>query len=310
MPLLMSPKGTAVTLAQLQAIPAPPATDSWHPVPHASVFTIVSRLLAAFNMKAIDTQHFLSENNQRYLGSITIETPHSDSEFGIVIQSSTNKSVPYRLYFGENIRMCSNGCLFGSNIQTIRRKHTIPQDQVDATLSALTLPILASFNTSLQAHLAQRNLFRSTPAPTGPALSHLLVEAVRQDLIPGEKILPTLAYFNDPASMTRPPSSQSEIEAPSEAGPSTPTTQPQDGSFYAPGSLFCLHSAFTATFRDRPSPFRLPERSAALTSLLSPYTLPSPATTVVAAPLPTVAPDPTPSPLLSDLDDSIRRALQ
>lgn len=276
MPSFLGRFGDAISESDLRQIPCPAPTSSWHPIPHHYVYSAIMSCVRSFNFQASSVSHFVTPSRCGYMALVDLSIPQADPShsYGLILQSSIDKSLPFRVFFGSSLRLCSNGMVLGTNIQAIRRKHTIPLAEVEQSLAEKVLPIFHRFSSDLQAFNRRLTTLRTTPAPTGPALSDTLIRAAREDIISGSQIMQVLSYFENPASMTTPlPTAATTSDAgtvlpdsPSEATATMPltTTDPALIETYRPGSVYCLQSAFSAAYRDRLSPFSLSDKLARL----------------------------------------------
>lgn len=278
MPLFLGNPGTPISESDLRKIEAPPATDSWHPIPHYLIAHCISNYLDSFRFSVSSVRHFVSCANHVYMGIYDLSIPQSPDhslDYGLIVQSSTNKSLPIKIIFGASLRLCSNGCVFGTNIQSIRRKHTIAQSEIESSLAEKVLPILHSFNADLRAFHARNTLLRSVDAPVGPHLSDTLIKAAQSDLIAPDQILRVLEYFNNPSLMTNPLPTEETLTEDNAPATEPVGTNDEALSVYAPGSLFCLQQAFSASYRSRLSPQSALDRLHRLSPFLSSF-LPNP----------------------------------
>jgi hypothetical protein len=278
MPLFLGNPGTPISERDLRKIEAPPATASWHPIPHYLIASCISRYLASFNFSVPSVRHYTSAADHVYMGIYDLNIPLSPDpalDYGLIVQSSTNKSLPIRITFGASLRLCSNGCVFGSNIQSIRRKHTIARDEIESSLAEKVLPILHSFTSDLRTFHARNTLLRTVDAPVGPHLSDTLIKAAQSDLIAPDQILRVLEYFNNPSLMTNPLPVEETLDEDNAPATEPLATDDEALSVYAPGSLFCLQQAFSASYRSRLSPQSALDRLHRLSPFLSSF-LPNP----------------------------------
>lgn len=268
MSILFGSHGTPVTPTDLAALPAPPSLGPrHHPVSHFTCLSLVRRYLAPCGLTPVsDGEHFLSESGASYIGAIpVVHTPTAslpalpNHTFSVVIRNSVNQSRALSVLFGLNLRLCSNGVVFGDVTSSVRRKHTIPSDDPTPVLSALLIPVLQSYETVLTRHFSWESSLRTCEVSPAQA-SDICVRAVRASVISSSDIIPVLDFFSSPSSML----------APSFSGDSSDAL-----SYYAPTSSFCLYNAFTARLRDVSSPLSLPSRCASLLPLLPSSPLPS-----------------------------------
>ncbi len=108
------------------AVPIPPATSSYTPLPHESLVTRVEKQLAVEGIVIKEERLALAKEGQRLFGLLHVRIPGSTmTEFGCVIgiRNSYDKSLPSGLCIGATVFVCDNLSFRGSEI-TYERRHT------------------------------------------------------------------------------------------------------------------------------------------------------------------------------------------
>lgn len=120
--------GAAATWAEVQATTTPPATRTWHPIPHAQFIRTVQDQLVAAGLEVRQEVHALACDGMRYFGMMEVVDPkaraNNGDEYGLVIgaRNSSDQRFPAALVFGDQVFVCDNLC-FNGEIK-IGRKHT------------------------------------------------------------------------------------------------------------------------------------------------------------------------------------------
>jgi hypothetical protein len=113
-----------ITREQLAIIPCPPATETWHPIPHIRLVEEVQRSLAASNMRIVNESYGVTEDNGRMFGLLEIANCQEMTDYAYVIgvRGSLNKSLSRGLAVGSSVFVCDN-LAFSSEI-VFHRKQT------------------------------------------------------------------------------------------------------------------------------------------------------------------------------------------
>lgn len=112
-----------VELDELNTIDAPPPTESWFPLRHATVFNRVADTLEASGYEIAKRQLALSADNHKFFGTLDLTTQIMDGiSLMIGIRNSTDRTMPIGFAAGERLFVCDNGA-FSSEV-VIARKHT------------------------------------------------------------------------------------------------------------------------------------------------------------------------------------------
>jgi hypothetical protein len=118
------------------AVPLPPATDSYMPLPHESLVTRIEKQLALEGATTREERLALAKEGQRMFGLIQVELPGSPDrpayaevsagrDYGCVLglRNSYDKSCSAGLCIGATVFVCDNLSFHGSQV-TFQRKHT------------------------------------------------------------------------------------------------------------------------------------------------------------------------------------------
>ncbi len=108
------------------AVPLPPATESYMPLPHESLVTRIEKQLALEGVEVRDQKLALAKEGQRLFGLMQVELPGSPGrDYGCVLglRNSYDKSFSAGLCIGATVFVCDNLSFHGSDI-TFQRKHT------------------------------------------------------------------------------------------------------------------------------------------------------------------------------------------
>lgn len=152
--LILHCGAAAVDREQLALVPTPALTDTWTPIPHASLLTQVERALGGSNFEVVSEAHGLSKDGARYFGLLqvarvahfiddesnpefvdeaSIQTTPEDYGYVIGVRNSHDKRFPAGLAVGSSVFVCDNLSFYGEI--SVARKHTV---FIERDLPALT----------------------------------------------------------------------------------------------------------------------------------------------------------------------------
>lgn len=108
----------------LANIPCPPATETWHPIPHIRLVQEVERALAAGNMRIVNESYGVTDDNARMFGLLQVANCVDTKDYAYVIgvRGSLDKTLSRGLAVGSSVFVCDN-LAFSSEI-VFHRKST------------------------------------------------------------------------------------------------------------------------------------------------------------------------------------------
>lgn len=100
----------AVDRDTLRNIPCPPATETWHPIPHIRMVDEVERALTASNMRIVNESFGVTEDNGRMFGLLQVANCVETVDYAYVIglRGSLDKSLARGLAVGSSVFVCDN----------------------------------------------------------------------------------------------------------------------------------------------------------------------------------------------------------
>jgi hypothetical protein len=118
--------GRDVLHCELAAIPAPPATETWFPIPHIEVLSAVQDTLIGGGFQINQVRLSLSGDDARFFGTLDLTHRVSDVAGGVTlavgVRNSIDKSFPIGFCCGTRVFVCDN-LAFTSEI-VVSKKHT------------------------------------------------------------------------------------------------------------------------------------------------------------------------------------------
>lgn len=108
---------------ELDSVPAPPSTRSWHPLRHGQVLATVQNTLVSNGYNVRSMKLGLSKDNQQFFGVIDLDHQLATGvTLAVGVRNSVNKTFPLGFVAGGKCIVCDNLC-FRSEL-LVKRKHT------------------------------------------------------------------------------------------------------------------------------------------------------------------------------------------
>ena len=135
MGLILHCGGVTTPYSDVEAVVTPAATNSHHPIPHATFIHEVKTQLSAGNFEVSEEAHSLAKDGMQYFGLMTVKPVNrmgdgggglfkDDKDGGLTVglRNSHDKAFSAGLVVGYKVNVCDN-LLFSGDIQ-VARKHT------------------------------------------------------------------------------------------------------------------------------------------------------------------------------------------
>lgn len=115
----------SITRQDLDAIPTPQATESWHPVSYGRLVAEVERSLAASNLHIVNQAYGVTLENARMFGLLHVANGTNPEDYAVVVgvRGSLDKSLSEGVAVGSSVFACDN-LAFSAEI-VIHRKNTL-----------------------------------------------------------------------------------------------------------------------------------------------------------------------------------------
>jgi len=123
--LMLHCGGQLKTREEVFAVPAPPATATYAPLPYESYLVRIAKQLAVEGIKITDERLALSKSGQRLFGLLALSMPEFvQTDYGCVLgfRTSYDRSFANGLCIGAAVFVCDNLSFRGE--VTFERKHT------------------------------------------------------------------------------------------------------------------------------------------------------------------------------------------
>lgn len=196
--LLLHRGGREVSEVELAAVPIPPATPTWTPIPHHELLSAVRREINASGLVIARQQLALSHSalgaeGDRFFGLLEIQSPNETYATTIGVRNSSDRSFPAGLCVGSRVFVCSN-LAFSAEV-VISRKHTrfIRRD-----LPRLITAAVGRLG-DLQDHQSRRIEAYQNTALGDPQLNDLAIRSLDAGVLAASKLPRLLAEYREPA---------------------------------------------------------------------------------------------------------------
>lgn len=225
----------ALSIADLQLVPTPNATDSYQPVAHADLVAIFREQLKASGRSIIKELHTTARFGQRYFGLFQIDMGKQGSSGTVVgLRNSHDKSFPAGIMAGNAPFVCDN--LIFHNEVVFGRRHTTNVFRDLPQVVSRAIGKLGDMWTSHETRVSRYNATELNDEQAGS----LILRGYRAGAIGKTQIADVLDQWEKPAH--------------------------ED---FAPRNLWSLHNAFTEVYKG--NLLALPKRSEALHSVFDPF---------------------------------------
>lgn len=126
---LLQTDAVDTALYKLMNAPVPPKTDTYTPIPHATIIKNTAETLNNYGFKVKQTRFRSSTDGLIGSGEYHLEYG-GDPEMGLMLawQNSYNKQVTFKYAIGAHVYVCANGMVAG-DLASYRRKHTGTADE-------------------------------------------------------------------------------------------------------------------------------------------------------------------------------------
>jgi hypothetical protein len=123
--LMLHCGGQLKSREEVFAVPTPPATATYVPLPYESLLTRIEKQLTVEGMVVKEEHLALSNNGQRFFGLLGLEMPgqaHGDYRCVLGLRNSHDRSMSTGVCVGASVFVCDNLSFNGE--VTFARKHT------------------------------------------------------------------------------------------------------------------------------------------------------------------------------------------
>jgi hypothetical protein len=192
--LLLHAGGWEATVSDLASVPVPEETGSYVPVPYARFVEEITLHLPRFGLKIVKTRYALARDGLQMFGVLTCGNglEHSDYALAVGLRNSYDRSLSVGLVAGSHVFCCDNLAFSGE--VGAARKHTFNVFRDLPDLIYRMLGKVSSMQSRIHAEIASMKEHELSTE----AADHLLVEAVRRDVLPASQLPRVIAAWEKP----------------------------------------------------------------------------------------------------------------
>lgn len=109
----------------LGLIPVPASTETWHPVPYATLVNVAKDILGNSlpgDYELVDEGFVLAQHGQQLFGALTYKSAEFNLPFAVGLRTSYNQTLSSGVCMGGRVTVCSN--LMFSGLLRVLRKQT------------------------------------------------------------------------------------------------------------------------------------------------------------------------------------------
>lgn len=190
-------RGFACTADEVRAVATPAATGTHQPVAHADLIDEVIRTASysGITLKPEEAKYAVTADGNRMFGIMPAVLNHleqPDWEFSLGIRNSHDKTFPVGLVVGQRVFICDN-LAFSGEVQA-RTKHS---RHVYSRLGRVATNLCARWVERAMGLVEQTEKLKAT-ALSDQDLEHLVLEAIRRDVVGARQIKPLLTEVAKP----------------------------------------------------------------------------------------------------------------
>jgi len=192
--LVLHRGGWEATKADLAAVAVPEETDSYVPVPYGRFVEEVELHVPRFGLTISDARYALARDGLQMFGVLTCHNggEHADYALALGLRSSYDQSLAVGLIAGSRVFCCDNLAFSGE--VGANRKHTV---NVFRDLPDLIYRMLSKVST-MQSRIHGEITAMKAQELSPEAADHLLVEAVRRNVLPASNLPKVIEAWEKP----------------------------------------------------------------------------------------------------------------
>ncbi len=195
LPLILHAGATRVQEEELKTFQTPEATGTWSPLPHHDFVRLVRESLEADGITVKEAAHGITPDGARYFGVLGIhrvQDENNELSWMVGLRNSHDKSISARMALGSRVLVCDN-MAFNGEIQ-IARKHT---SRLHDSLPGLVYSAVHRMQASMTGLAARHERYKQFSV-TDMQAHHIMVEAVRKNLVPNAMLCKVAKEWHEP----------------------------------------------------------------------------------------------------------------
>lgn len=184
-----------VSYEQLLGVETPEATDSFMPIPHATLVKLTREAIAKAGLEILEEEHGLHRGGLRYFGGFALTGKGLTGEGRQVVlglRNSHDKAFAAAICIGNRMMVCANLC-FSSDVK-LSRRHTI---NILADLPRVIADAVGRVVSHWNDMTSRIERYKATPISDEQA-RNLIVDLVDSKGLPARDIYNVLQEFRKP----------------------------------------------------------------------------------------------------------------
>jgi hypothetical protein len=173
----------------------PDRTDTWVPIGHGRLLSLVKETLIGNAMTIVEEAHALTRDGNRYFGLLHVQNGNPSDKYGLVVgvRNSHDKSFSAGLALGASVFCCDN-LSFSSEV-VLARKHTV---FIERDLPGIVQRGVGQLNDQRQLQDKRINCYQATDI-TDEQAHDVMVRAVDSQAIPVTRLPVMLREWRRPS---------------------------------------------------------------------------------------------------------------
>jgi hypothetical protein len=115
---------------ELKAIPTPPGSSTYQPLPHHEIVDALIESLSFRHISIVDDEYAVSGDGMKMFGVLNLETMFEGCRFSVGVRNANDKSMRLGLTVGYRVLVCDN-MAFSGDFTPVLAKHTKRLSLVD-----------------------------------------------------------------------------------------------------------------------------------------------------------------------------------
>jgi len=111
-----------VTRAQVEAVPIPTPTRTWHPLAYGqSISFLHDQAERVLGLKVANERYGLNQDGKQMFALLTLDTGSDETALALGLRNSYNKTLKNCCAGGQSVFVCDNLCISGSSFMVMRK---------------------------------------------------------------------------------------------------------------------------------------------------------------------------------------------
>jgi len=128
----------------VEAVEAPPATETWNPISHGQLITIAEETFDRHGLQVVDEQHALTHGNSRYFGWFKFNSKDSEHAICAALRHGLDKVLSIIFGGGLEVFICTNMSIDGDESFSCKHSKNVVENlskRMDQAVRRLVGPV-------------------------------------------------------------------------------------------------------------------------------------------------------------------------